>query len=107
MAAGVASKLDLEVILFRAYHIPYTPYVNNESYYAGVNFSELIASARHEANRYLEEKTAEVKTLGVNKVKYVSKEGVANDEIIALGRETPDDFDCHVFARAHGNGTVV
>ena len=92
MVAGVASKLDLEVILFRAYHIPYTRYVNNESYYAGVNFSELIASARHESNRYLEEKTAEVKTLGVNKVKYVSKEGVASDEIIALGRETPDNL---------------
>ena len=89
MVAGVANKLDLEVILFRAYHIPYA---NNEGYYAGISFSELIASARDAANEYLEKKTAEVKKLGVKKVKYASKEGNASDEIIALGRETPDNL---------------
>ncbi len=92
MVAGVAQKLDLEVVLFRAYHISYTPYANNEAYYVGVNSSELIASARDEANEYLEKKTAEVKNLGVKKVKYASKEGIASDEIIALGRGTPDNL---------------
>ncbi len=92
MVAGVAEKLDVEVVLFRAYHIPYTPYANNESFYAGVSFSELIASARDEANEYLEKKVAELKKLGVKKVTCVSKEGIASDEIIVLGRETPDNL---------------
>ena len=92
MVVGVAKKLDLEVVLFRAYHVPYTPYAGNEGYYAGINYNELIASVRDEANEYLEKKTAEVKKLGVNEVKYASKEGIASDEIIALGRETPDNL---------------
>jgi nucleotide-binding universal stress UspA family protein len=89
MVAGLAKKLNLDVVLFRAYHFPYA---SNESYYAGVNYRELIASVRNEVNEYLEKKTAEVKKLGVNKVKYASKEGIASDEIIALGRETPDNM---------------
>jgi nucleotide-binding universal stress UspA family protein len=86
MVAGVAKKLDLEVVLFRAYRVPHAPYANDK------NYSELIASLRDEVAEYLEKKTAEVKKLGVNKVKYASKEGIASDEIIALGRQTPDNL---------------
>jgi nucleotide-binding universal stress UspA family protein len=86
MVAGLAKKLDLEVVLFRAYRVPHAPYANDK------NYSELIASLRDEVAEYLEKKTAEVKKLGVNKVKYASKEGIASDEIIALGRQTPDNL---------------
>jgi nucleotide-binding universal stress UspA family protein len=61
MAAGVAKKLGLEVVLFRAYHIPYNAYAGDDGFYA-VNYDDLISA----------------------------KEGFAGDEIIAIGRKTPD-----------------
>jgi nucleotide-binding universal stress UspA family protein len=87
MVAGLAKTLDLEVELFRAYHIPYNVYAGDEGYYAG-NFDELIASVREEAIEYLDKKVAELKKLGVAKVSCVTKEGFAGDEIIAVGHNT-------------------
>jgi nucleotide-binding universal stress UspA family protein len=89
MVAGVARKLDLEVVLLRTYRIPYNVYAGNDSYYA-VNYDELIAGVRDEAREYLDKKIAEVKKLGVVKVSAVAKEGFAGDEIIAYGNKTPD-----------------
>jgi nucleotide-binding universal stress UspA family protein len=88
-AADMAKRLGLEVVLFRAYHIPYNAYAGDEGFYA-VNFDELIASVRDEANEYLEKKVADMKTRGVEKVSALTKEGFAGDEIIALGRNTPN-----------------
>lgn len=84
----MAKKLDLEVVLFRSYHIPYNAYAGDDGYYA-INYDDLIAGVRDEANEYLEKKMAEVKKLGVAKVTCATKEGFAGDEIIALGRKTP------------------
>ncbi len=93
MVAEVAKKLDLKVVLFRAYDVPYARYATNESYYnIGLNSRELIAIARDGANEYLEKKAAAVTKLGVNKVRHISKEGMASDEIIALARETSDSL---------------
>jgi nucleotide-binding universal stress UspA family protein len=102
MVAGVAKKLDLEIVLFRAYHMPYNVYAGNDSYYA-VNYDDLIAGVRDEANEYLEKKVAEVKQLGVAKVSAVSKEGFAGDEIIAVGRKTPDSL---IAMCSHGRSGV-
>jgi nucleotide-binding universal stress UspA family protein len=88
MVATMAKKLDLEVVLFRAYHVPYNAYAGDDGYM--VNYDELIASVRDEANEYLEKKVAEVKKLGVAKVSAVTKEGFAGDEIITMGRKTAD-----------------
>lgn len=86
--AGFAKKLDLEIELFRAYHIPYNALARNEGFYAG-NYEALIAGVREEASEYLDKKVTEVKKLGIAKVSCVTKEGSAEDEIIALGRKTP------------------
>ena len=88
MAAGTAKKLGLEVVLFRAYHVPFNAYAGDEGYYA-VNYDELISAVREEAEEYLEKKVAEVKKLGVEKVSALAKEGFAGDEIISIGRKTP------------------
>jgi nucleotide-binding universal stress UspA family protein len=88
--ATMAKELDLEVVLFRAYHIPYNAYGADDAYV--INYEELIASVRDEANEYLEKKVAELKKLGLNKVTGVTKEGFAGDEIIAMGRRTPDNL---------------
>jgi len=87
--ATMAKELGLEVVLFRAYHIPYNAYAADDGYYA-VNYDELIAGVRDEAKEYLDKKVAEMKTLGVAKVSALSKEGFAGDEIIALARKTAD-----------------
>jgi nucleotide-binding universal stress UspA family protein len=87
MVATMAKKLDLEVVLFRAYHIPYNTYGGDDGYM--MNYDELIASVRDEAKEYLDKKVAEMKKLGVAKVSALSKEGFPSDEIIALGHKTP------------------
>jgi nucleotide-binding universal stress UspA family protein len=102
MVATMAKKLDLEVVLFRAYHIPYNAYAADDGYYA-VNYDELIASVRDEASEYLDKKVAEMKKLGVAKVSAVSKEGFAGDEIIALGRKTADSL---IAMCSHGRSGV-
>jgi len=84
-----AKELGLEVVLFRAYHIPTYAYAGDETY-SVVDYDELIVGVRDEATEYLEKKVAEVKHLGVEKVSFVTEEGFAADKIIALGRKTPD-----------------
>jgi len=100
--AGMAKDLGLEVLLFRAYHIPYNAYAGDDGYYA-VNYDELISSVRDEANEYLAKKVAEVKKLGIEKVTSMSAEGFAGDEIIALGRKTPDGL---IAMCSHGRSGV-
>lgn len=102
MAVEMAKQLDLEIELFRAYQIPYNVYAGDEGFYAG-NFDELIAGVRDEATEYLDKKTAELKKLGVTKVSCVSKEGFAGDEIISLGRKTPDNV---IAMSSHGRSGV-
>ena len=43
--ADLAKKLEAEILLFRAYHIPYSVYTGDEAFYA-VNFEEMTASVR-------------------------------------------------------------
>lgn len=90
--AELAKQLQLEVVLFRAYTIPLSALaVDPEGYYV-VNDEELISVMRDEAVAYLEKKTEATKKLGVEKVRYIAKYGIAADEIISLGRETPDNL---------------
>jgi nucleotide-binding universal stress UspA family protein len=89
MAAGLAKKLGLAIVLFRAYHI--------------LDNADMIAGVRDEANEYLEKQVAEVKKLGVEKASFVTKEGFAADEIIALGGTTPGGL---IFMCSHGRSGV-
>ncbi len=102
MAAGLAKKLAVELVLFRAFHIPYNAYAGDDGYYA-VNYDDLISAVRDEANEYLEKKVAEVKKLGVERVSSVAQEGFAGDEIIAKGRKTPDGL---IAMCSHGRSGV-
>jgi len=103
MVADMAKKLDLGIELFRAYHVPYNVYAGDDDSYAVVNYDELIAGVRDEANEYLETKVAELKKLGVARVSAVTKEGFASDEIIAIGRKTPDSL---IAMCSHGRSGV-
>ncbi|MDH3445920.1 MAG: universal stress protein [Deltaproteobacteria bacterium] len=100
--ATLAKEMNLEVILFRAYGIPYSVYSGADGY-AAVDFDKLMAGVRDEAVEYLEKKSEEVKKQGVKKVSYVTKEGMSADEIIALGRATPDNL---IAMCSHGRSGV-
>ena len=89
--AELAKTLKLEVVLFRAYSIPYSAYASAEGYYAA-DYEELLKAMREEAVDYLEKKTEAVKKLGIDKVSCVAKEGFAADEIISLSRKSPDNL---------------
>ena len=90
MVAGVAKKLEVEVLLFRAYHIPSYAYTGDDGY--AVNYDELLQDMRAEAGAYLDQKATELKRLGVAEVSCLTKEGFGGDEIISVGRRTPDSL---------------
>ena len=89
---ALAKKLRLEVILFRAYVIPYGAYTAGEGFYDPVNLEAFLARLRQETIEYLERKTAELKHQGLAEVSYVAKEGLSADEIIKFARATPDNL---------------
>jgi nucleotide-binding universal stress UspA family protein len=99
---ALAKAMNLEVVLFRAYSIPYSVYSGTDGYSA-IDFEELLAGVKDEAVEYLEKKTVELKKDGVAKVSYVAKEGFSADEIIALGRATADNL---IAMCSHGRSGV-
>ena len=102
MAAGLAKKLKLAVLLFRAYNLPANAYAGIDGYYVP-DLDKLIPELRDEASEYLEKKSAELKRLGVQEVVCEVKEGLSADQIIRLAREIPDNF---VAMCSHGRSGV-
>lgn len=87
--ADLAQKLQLEVVLFRAYAVPYGAYTAGEGFYDPVNLDSFLARLREESENYLERKAAELKRRGLPHVSWVCKEGLGADEIIKFTRATP------------------
>ena len=86
----LAKKFQLEVILIRAYAIPYGAYTAGEGFYDPVNLEAFLARLRAETIDYLEGKAAQMKRKGLAEVSYVAREGLSADEIIKFARATPD-----------------
>jgi nucleotide-binding universal stress UspA family protein len=84
----LAKKMSLKVVLMRAYALP--PAISAEEY--GTYIEELINHIESEAREYLEEKVKEVKEKGLLDVESVVKFGYGAEEIIAVGRDTPNNF---------------
>ena len=103
MVEELAKKLGLEVVLIRAYAIPYGAYTAGEGFYDPVNLEAFRARLREETFDYLERKTAQLKRNGVAKVSLVAKEGLSADEIIKFARETPANL---VAMSTHGRSGV-
>jgi nucleotide-binding universal stress UspA family protein len=102
VVAALAKKLDLAVILFRSYYLPYNVEVSGSGYFA-VNVQQLVADASNDVRSYLEEKAAEIKKLGVESISCVTREGLNADEIIKMGRKTPG---CLIAMCSHGRSGV-
>lgn len=86
-AVDLAKSLDAEIVLFRAYNIPYGAYSSGDGFYDPVNLDALLASVKDEAIEYLDHETEALKRKGVARVSFVAKEGFSADEIIAYARE--------------------
>jgi nucleotide-binding universal stress UspA family protein len=91
-AVELAKRLDAEVVLFRAYNIPYGAYSTGDGFYDPVNLDLLLASVKDEATEYLARKTDELKRSGLAKVSFTAKEGFSADEIISFSRATPNSM---------------
>jgi nucleotide-binding universal stress UspA family protein len=72
--ADLAKKLSLEVVLFRAYNIPYNAYASAEGY-AAVDYEELLASMREEAVTTLKTKWQPSKRWGSTRFPMLLRKG--------------------------------
>ncbi|MBI2351686.1 MAG: universal stress protein, partial [Deltaproteobacteria bacterium] len=83
-ALELARKMDLEIVLLRAYALP-TPVYSAEDY--APDLGELWEQIKKEAQEYLAGKVDHLHKEGLRKVSTVLLEGYAADKIIDLGRE--------------------
>jgi len=84
----LAKKLNLAVILFRAYSIPYGLYDVGGGF--ALDLDRLLAQTETDALHYLEEKSDFLKKAGVLNVTIASRQGYGADEIIGYAGRTPD-----------------
>jgi nucleotide-binding universal stress UspA family protein len=98
MAGRIAKKFDLEVYLMRIVENPYTAFVSGGGHYA-VNIDELMKEIRGRARNYLETKLAELNKSGVAQISYLLQDGIAADEIVSVGDQTPESL---IVMSSHG-----
>src|SRR5512132_950362 len=95
----LAKTVKLELVLMRAYALP--PAISPEDY--GFYSADLLDHLEAEARDYLAEKVNEVKQKGVENVTSVVNTGYGAEEIITLGRHTPDNF---IAMSTHGRSGI-
>ncbi len=99
----LAKKLALEVVLIRAFAIPYGANSAGEGFYDPVHLEAFLAQLKQETLDYLAGKVGELKRNGVARVSFAAKEGLAADEIIKFARATPANL---VAMSTHGRSGV-
>jgi nucleotide-binding universal stress UspA family protein len=99
----LARKMDLEIVLLRAYAIPYGAYSAGEGFYDPVHLEAFLKILKDETFDYLDKKVAELKRRGPTQVSFVAKEGLSADEIIKFARETPANL---VAMSSHGRSGI-
>lgn len=88
IAATIAMRMGLEIILFRAYELPASAYCGNEDYLP--NYEELKARFKIEVQNYLAKQIEALKRDGIEKASFQITEGAGPGEIIRYGRERPN-----------------
>ena len=91
-AIDLAKKLNLAIVLTRAYQIPLSAaYAGGDAPYVP-NSNALLNWVREEADAYLKAKVEELHQNRVEKVSSILSIGSGADEIIELARTTPDNL---------------
>ena len=88
VVVDLAKKMDLQVVLVRAYALPPTISAEDYGYYS----AELLDHLESEARDYLQGKINEIKQKGIATVTSVVNTGYGAEEIITLARNTPDNL---------------
>jgi nucleotide-binding universal stress UspA family protein len=88
----LGKSFNVEVVLARVYGVPYGAYSAGEGFYDATQLDNFAAQLRNEAEEYLEQRAAELRGRGVEKVSCYAKEGIDADEIISLARHTADSL---------------
>jgi len=97
----LAKKLDLQVMLFRVFKIPYGVYDGGGAY--SVDLERLLAEVEAETQRYLEEKRAALQAAGLERVGIASQQGMSADEIIRFSGKRPETL---IAMCSHGRSGV-
>ncbi len=84
----VAKKLDLEIVLCRAYELAATAYYGSEDYLP--NYDEMLRDLREEVEGYLKKKAEALKASGLTKVTWVALAGSDAEEIVRYANKLPD-----------------
>jgi len=95
----LAKKMKLKVVLMRSCALPAS--VSAEDY--GFYSADLLDYLESEARDYLAGKVNEVKQTGIDDVTSVVNVGYGAEEIITLGRHTPEDF---IAMSTHGRSGI-
>src|SRR5262247_1488309 len=90
-AIEIAKKLNLEIVLTRAYQIPLAAYGGTDAIYLP-EIDTLLTQLREETGAYLKAKVNELHQNGIDKVSSILSVGSGADEIIELARGTPDNL---------------
>ena len=84
----IAQRLNLEIILFRAYELPASAYYGSEDYLP--NYEELKNNLKKDVENYLSKEIAALKSHGLEKISFFVTEGSGPDEIISYAHKRPD-----------------
>jgi nucleotide-binding universal stress UspA family protein len=99
---SLAQTMGLEVILLRAYNVPFNIYAGGDAYYA-IDFEALIDSVKETAVGYLENQVEKLKAQGLAKVSGAALEGLSADKIIEHACKMPNSL---IAMCSHGRSGV-
>jgi nucleotide-binding universal stress UspA family protein len=100
-AVELAQKMNLEVLLLRAYLMPGVAYPSGS--YAP-DWKAFDQGKKEIASEYLEGKVRQVRSEGLERVSLVVREGSAAETIIDVARENPQSL---IVMSSHGAGAAV
>jgi len=84
----VANKLDVGIVLCRAYELAATAYYGSEDYLP--KYDDMLRELKVEVEDYLTKKAEALKANGLAKVSWVALEGSGADEIVRYANAHPD-----------------
>jgi nucleotide-binding universal stress UspA family protein len=98
----VARKLDLEIVLCRAYELAATAYYGSEDYLP--NYDEMLRDMKEDVEGYLKKKAEALKAAGLAKVSWVALKGAGAEEIVRYANRYHDAL---VAMCTHGRSGVT
>ena len=100
--SDMAARLDLAIVLLRVCSMPLV-YRDSQRYYPPYP-DQLLETMKQQANRYLEQKAAQLKTAGLGQVSCACLEGDGAEQIIDFARKIPGSF---IAMSTHGRSGIA